>query len=121
MDEGAVVVIAAPLSDLPMIAKKLLELCAFGGRPLHALPVRRPASWDYIDDEFILVAHRRDVRLCMPEEAWFDDAGPIDPLAFATRVCPGAAPKLHVFATARTEGWMCLVGDDSWIAMPSIP
>jgi hypothetical protein len=123
VDEGAVVVIVAREADRPVIADRLLPLC--GPRVSgvsRVLLVRRPASPDITDAEVIIIAHRRDVQPCMPENGvWFDDAGPFDPLAVAEGFCPGAARKAHVFAPARTEGWACLVGDDSWFAMPSIP
>ena len=119
VDEGAVVVIVARETDRTVIENKLLPLC--GPRVsgvLRVLLVRRPASPDITDAEVIIIAHRRDVQPCMPENAWFDDAGPFDPLAVAEALCPGAARKGHVFARAPTEGWRCLIGEKSLFEMP---
>jgi hypothetical protein len=118
--DGAAAIIMARILDVAVIESKLLPLCGFP-RLSRVLLARRPTFPDVTDAEVIITAERGEMRLNSPEdESWLDDAGPIDPLEVAARLCPAASRRLHVFAAAQAEGWSCLVGDDSWAEEPSL-
>jgi hypothetical protein len=120
IEDSAAAIIAARISDVPAIENKLLPLCGFS-RLSRVLLARRPASPDITDAEVIITAQRGEMRLSAPEDdMWLDDAGPIDAVKVAVRLCPAASRRLHVFAPAQTDGWRCLVGDDSWAENPSV-
>jgi len=105
---------------VPVIENKLLPLCGFR-RLSRVLLAQRPTSPDITDAEIIIMAERGKMRLSPPEDGgWLDDAGPIDSLAIAARLCPDASSRLQVFAPAQADGWRCLVGDDSWAEVPSV-
>jgi len=117
---GAAAIIMARMSDVPVIENKLLPLCGFR-RLSRVLLAQRPTSPDITDAEIIIMAERGKMRLSPPEDGgWLDDAGPIDSLAIAARLCPDASSRLQVFAPAQADGWRCLVGDDSWAEVPSV-
>lgn len=120
IDPGAAIIIAARVSDLPVIVNILLPLCG-SSRPSHILLARQPASPDVTDAEVFVTTESTELGLSLPEDGgWLDHAGPIDAPAVAARLCPAASRKLHVFAAAQADGWRCLVGDDSGIEKPSI-
>jgi hypothetical protein len=45
---------------------------------------------------------------------WVDANEPIDPLALAASMYPDAKNRVNVFASARIEGWQCLLASESW-------
>jgi hypothetical protein len=113
-------VVVARECELPVIVDRLLPLCGFA-RPSRVLLARQPKSPDVTDAEIVIVAERGKVRLDLPRDGvWLDEAGTINPSAIAARLYPDAARKLHVFATARMEGWTSMIGDDSWAEEPSL-
>ena len=71
------------------------------------------------DAEVLITAERGEMQLS-PSEAWLNDAERIDAPTMAARLYPLTSRRLHVFAAAHTDGWHCLVGNDSWVEEPSI-
>jgi hypothetical protein len=120
IEHSAAVVIVARISDMPLLANVLLPLCGFP-RLSRVLLARQPTSPDVTEAEIFVTAERGEIGLSAPEDArWLDDADPIDSAAIAARLFPAASRRLHVFASAQTAGWRCLVGDDSWAEEPSL-
>jgi len=118
IEHSAAVVIVARISDMPLLANVLLPLCGFP-RLSRVLLARQPTSPDVTEAEIFVTAGRGEIALSAPEDAkWLDD--PIDSAAIAARLFPAASRRLHVFASAQTTGWCCLVGDDSWAEEPSL-
>jgi hypothetical protein len=116
--ESAGAVIATQIADLSLIENVLLPSCGFS-RLSHVLLVRRPTSLDVTDAEVVITAERGEMQLS-PSEAWLNDAERIDAPTMAARLYPLTSRRLHVFAAAHTDGWHCLVGNDSWVEEPSI-
>jgi hypothetical protein len=120
IEDSAAAIVTARTSDLPVIANVLLPLCGFR-RLSRVLLTQRPTSPDVTDAEIIITAQRGDMRLRPSEDGgWLDHVGSIDPLAIAARLFPATSRRLHVFASAKADGWRCLVGDDSWAEQPSL-
>jgi hypothetical protein len=118
IQESAAAVIAAQIADFPLVGNVILPLCGFQ-RPSGVLLTRRPTSPDISEAEILITAERGGMRLVPPEDGlWLDKAGPADASAIATRLCPDASRKLHVFASAQADGWFCL--SHSWAEMPSV-
>jgi hypothetical protein len=118
--DSAVAVVLAQVGDLPRVAEKLLPLCGFSGF-LHVLLPQRPTRPDLTDIEVIVVATRgRGDLLQIDFDRWPADDGPLDAPSIAARLAPTATDRLHVFATAITDGWTCVVGDDNWVELPSL-
>jgi hypothetical protein len=115
MEEDAAVIIAAHLSDLPIIVTKLLPLLSFE-RPSCVWLAQRPATRDVTDAEIVVIGHRRGANLSMSAvEGWPNEGEPQDILELAGRLFPDVARKLHVFAQAKTDGWLSLSSEDTWI------
>jgi hypothetical protein len=120
IEHSAAAVIAARIFDLPMIVNVLLPLCGFL-RLSRVLLARQPTSPDVTDADVFVTAQRGEIRFSPPEDPrWLDDADPIDSAEIAARLFPATSRRLHVFASAKADGWHCLVGDDSWAEQPSL-
>jgi hypothetical protein len=117
VEEAAAVVIAAKVTDLPVVIERLLPLCGFN-RPKRILLQHQPASPDVIDARVLVIAERGDIAFREPPEIWLDDAA--DSIDVAEKLYE-ASSTLHLFATAKAkkEEWRCVVvGDDSWKKWP---
>jgi hypothetical protein len=118
--ESAAIVIAARISDLPVIADVLLPLAGFK-RPTRVLLAQEPKSLDVTDAEVFITAER-GVEFNAPE-GWLDDAEPIE---IAEKLYRDASSMLHLFAPAKAkeaearESRCIIVGDDSWLELPSV-
>ncbi len=119
VDGDAAIIVAAPHRDFPVVANKLLDLCGFS-RPSRVLLTRPTTSRDITDAEVIVIAKRGDARLNLPEDGSGDEEGALEPLEAAARLCPDAAHRLHLFASAQTQGWCCVPVDGSWLERPSV-
>jgi hypothetical protein len=119
VEEVAAVVIAAKVTDLPIVIDRLLPLCGFN-RPRRILLRHQPASPDVIDAKVLVSAERGDVAFREPTEVWLEDtAHPID----VAEELYDASSTLHLFATAETkkaadESRCVIVGNDSWKKWP---
>jgi hypothetical protein len=120
VEEVAAVVIAAKVTDLPVVIERLLPLCGFN-RPKRILLLGRPASPDVIDGKVLVTAERGDIAFREPPEVWLDDAA--DPIDVAEGLYE-ASSTLHLFAAAKakkakaSECRCVVVGDDSWQKWP---
>jgi hypothetical protein len=108
----AAVVIFGQVRDLATIQNVLLPLCGFSGRP-RVLLLRRPSSPDVTTAHVVVLADRGGMRLEAIADLW--DAGLVDPIAIATRLAPETIDRLHAFASTKTAGWQCRVGDETWV------
>jgi len=116
---AAAIVIAAKVTDLPVVITRLLPLCDFN-RPKRILLRGQPASPDLVDAKILVTAERGDVAFREPPEIWLDDA--TDPIEVAERLY-GVSSTLHLFATAKAKKaeWRCvIVGDDAWKKLPTV-
>jgi hypothetical protein len=121
VEEMAAVVIAAKVTDLPVVIERLLPLCGFN-RPKRILLARRPESPDVIGAKVLVTAERGDIAFRAPPEIWLDDAD--DPIDVAEKLYGGASSTLHLFAAAKAkkakanERRCVIVGDESWQKLP---
>jgi hypothetical protein len=115
-----VAVVLARIADLPTVAETLLPLCGFNTFSYVLLP-EKPTRPDVTNIEVIVVAERgRGNLFPIYFDRWPADDGPLDARSIAARLAPTASQRLHVFATDSTEGWTCVVGDDSWADLPTV-
>jgi hypothetical protein len=119
--EAAAVIIITRLRELPVMAK-VLPFWGFS-RPPRILLARGPKSPDVTDAEVLIAAERGDIEFNAPED-WPDDA---DPIEIAQRFYRDASSRpLHLFATpeaAKAEAnksRRVIIGDDSWLELPSV-
>jgi hypothetical protein len=114
----AAVVIAAKVTDLPVVIDRLLPLCGFN-RPKHILLRHQPASPDVIDAKVLITAERGDIAFREPPEVWLDAAD--DPVDVAKKLYEGSN-TLQLFAAAKAkkadDARCVMVGDDSWLKWP---
>lgn len=115
----AVAIVAAPHRDFPIVTTRLLELCGFS-RPSRVLLTRQNASRDITDADILVVAKRGAARLDLPGNSWGGEGGVLEPLDVAARLCPDAARRLHLFASAQAQGWCCVRPEESWLERPSV-
>jgi hypothetical protein len=120
VEEAAAVVIAAKVTDLPVVIDRLLPLCGFN-RPKRILLLGQPASPDVIDARVLVTAERGDIAFREPPEIWLDDAA--DSIDVAEKLYE-ASSTLHLFARAKAkrakanECRCVIVGGDSWQKLP---
>jgi hypothetical protein len=118
VQEVAAIVIAAEVTELPVVIERLLPLCGFN-RPKRILLLGRPASPDVIDAKVLVTAERGDIAFREPPKVWLD-AGD-DPIDVAEGLYE-ASNTLHLFAAANTKKTddprRVIVGDDSWQKWP---
>jgi hypothetical protein len=122
VEEVAAVIIAAKVTDLPVVIDRLLPLCGFK-RPKHILLLSQPASPDVIGAKVLVTAERGDIAFRGPSKIWLDDVD--DPIDVAEGLYE-ASSTLHLFATAKAkkakanECRCIIVGDDSWQKLPVV-
>jgi hypothetical protein len=116
--DAAAIVIAAKVTDLPVVIGRLLPLCGFN-RPKRILLRHQPASPDVIDAKVLVTAERGDIAFRDPPEVWLNGAD--DPIDVAEKLYE-ASSTLHLFAAANTkkadDPRRVIVGDDSWQKWP---
>jgi hypothetical protein len=123
LGDAAAVVIAAKVTDLPVVIGRLLPLCGFN-RPKHILLRHQPASPDVVDAKVLVTAERGDIAFREPPEIWLDDAD--DPIDVAEKLYDDASSTLLLFATAKAkkakanECRCVIVGDNSWQKWPVV-
>jgi hypothetical protein len=118
VSEDAVAIVLARISDLSVIKDKLLAGCGFDA-PWRVFLLRNPLKPDVTDEEIVVLAERTPKdRLLYSEFSWLADDEAADANALADRLVPSAANKVHVFASARHEGWDCLIGEANWDQTP---
>ena len=110
----AVAITIARLLDLPIVANEFLSHCGFD-RPSRIILAQDPNGRDVTNAEIVIVAVRGQPRFDLPEDfAWPSIGESIDANSIVARLVPDAVNKLHVFASAETEGWSSIVGDANW-------
>jgi hypothetical protein len=118
-DEAAVV-IAAKVTDLPVVIDRLLPLCGFN-RPKRILLLGQPTTPDVIGAKILVIAERGDIAFREPPEVWLDNAA--DPVDVAEGLYE-ASSTLHLFATAKAkkadDSRCVIVGNDSWKKVPVV-
>ena len=79
-------------------------------RVSHVLLPHMPDDPNVTDATVVVVgeaAAATDTDLCAPE--WFSPGEPLDVHTLADRLVPNAKNRLHLFASAETEGWCSLI------------
>ncbi len=110
----AVAITIARLLDLPIVANEFLSHCGFE-QPSRIILAQDPNGRDVTNAEIVIVAVRGQPRFDLPEDfAWPSIGEPIDANSIVARLVPDAVNKLHVFASAETEGWSSIVGEANW-------
>jgi hypothetical protein len=111
---GAVGIVVARLVDLPVIENKLLPGCGFDGIARVFL-LRDPIDPDVTDAQVIVVATRgqRDIE-DLASFQWLPEVEPLDAVALALRLVPDAKSRLHLFASAESDGWNSIIGEANW-------
>lgn len=113
--DDAVMIVLSKLSDFPTIENYLLPGCGFGSASARAFLVHTPNSPEVTDATLIVVAQRgSEDRANIAEIGWLLPGEAFDPFALAYRLVPGARSKLNLFASADTEGWHSIIGDENW-------
>jgi hypothetical protein len=119
VEDAAAVVIAATITDLPVVIGRLLSLCGFN-RPKRILLRHQPTSPDVVNSKVLVTAERGDIAFREPPEIWLDGAD--DPIDVAEELYE-ASSTLQLFATAKAkkEDSNCVVvGNDSWKKLPRV-
>ena len=111
---GAVGIVIARLVDLPVIENKLLPGCGFDGFAQGFL-LRDPIDPDVTDAQVIVVTMRgrRGIE-GLASFQWLPDGEPLDAVALASCLMPDAKTRLHLFASARFDGWSSTIGEANW-------
>jgi hypothetical protein len=109
----AVAVVVAQLSDIPTIENKLLPRWGFD-RIARVLLLRQPSQPDVSRAEVVVVAVREGWAEDQVGIDWLRDDEALDPIRLASRLMPDANSRLHLFASAQTDGWCSIVGDENW-------
>jgi hypothetical protein len=116
--DAAAVVIAAKITDLPVVIDRLLPLCGFN-RPKRILILGQPASPDVIGAKVLVTAERGDIAFRELPGVWLDDAD--EPIEIAQKLYD-ASSTLHLFAAAKAkkadDSRCVIVGDDCWQKWP---
>jgi hypothetical protein len=109
--EQAVAIVIARITDLPVIENKLLA----GFAVSQILLLRDPIDPDVTQAQVAVIAvrGRRDDKL-ITNFRWLPHGEPLDAISLAEQLVPKAKNKLHLFATAETEGWCSIVGETNW-------
>jgi hypothetical protein len=119
VNDDAALVVAARECELPVVVNKLLDLCGFD-RPCDILLVQPVTSRKITEAEILVIAKRGRARVDLPEGAWLGDKHALQPLEVAGQLCPDANRRLHLFASAQSQGWCCVPSDDAWLERPSV-
>jgi hypothetical protein len=123
LGDTAAVVIAAKVTDLPVVLDRLLLLCGFN-RPKRILLRGQPASPEVIDAKILVTAERGAIAFREPPGVWLDEAA--DPIDIAESLYEDASSMLHLFAAlkakkTKADDCRCVVvGDDSWQKLPVV-
>jgi hypothetical protein len=116
---SAAIVVATRLSNQPVVVEKLIPLCGFSPQ-CRVVLTRRPAAPDVTDAEVLITASRGELQVRpMDDDQWNGD-GSTDVAATAARLYPDAEPRLHVFASAPSDGWHSIIGANSWTRQPDV-
>jgi hypothetical protein len=118
-------VVVTSVSDLTTITTKLLPISGFSDFS-NILLTREPETAD-ITDATVLVISKKGAKLkphFPKNEPWFeignDRVSQTDAVRIAETVFPSLGRRLHVFAEHASDGWQALIGDRSWIELPSL-
>jgi hypothetical protein len=114
VSKHAIGIAIARLVDLPVIENKLLPGCGFDSRA-QVLLIKDPADPDVTDAQVIVVATRgqRDIE-DLASFQWLPDGERLDAVALASRLVPDAKSRLHLFASAESDGWNSIIGEANW-------
>ena len=118
-------VVLTSVSDLTTITTKLLPISGFSDF-LNILLTHEPEAAD-ITDATVLVISKKGEKLkphFPKNEPWFeignDRVSQTDVVSITETIFPSLSKRLHVFAEHASDGWQALIGDRSWIELPSL-
>jgi hypothetical protein len=115
-DAGLVGIV--PILMLSTFEHALMPLLGFGG--IQKLFLESSANNSEITDlNVIVVAWRGNFR-SQPLTTFPTDLGHYDVLALADMFFPDSTIRCQLFARARTDGWLTLIGDENWNEKPSV-
>ena len=112
--DNAVLLVIAPLSALPVITDKLLSGCGFVGIRPRVLLTSCPGVPEVTDALSLVVVERTKDRVRISDFNWLSNSEPVDSLAIASRLAPGAENTLVLFASEARDDCDTLVGDANW-------
>ena len=114
ISKDAVGIAVARLVDLPIIENKLFPGCGFASI-LRVLLPQCPAEPDVTDAQVVIIAARgqRDWS-DFATFRWLADGESLDAVSMASRLVPYAKNRLHLFATAQSDGWNSIIGEANW-------
>jgi hypothetical protein len=114
ISERAAVVVTADLTDLPIIAGKLLPCCGFK-RISRVFLTHPPKNAEVTNAKIVIAAERGSKEPILAGfDIWSADPGEIVPNLLATQLHAAADKKLHAFASEPSEGWASIIGDSNW-------
>lgn len=114
VSEDAIGVAIARLVDLPVIENKLLPGCGFASIS-RVLILQQPADPVVTNAQVVVIATRgaRDSS-DLADFQWLTGGASLDNVSLANRLVPDAENKLHLFATAESDGWNSIIGEANW-------
>jgi hypothetical protein len=112
--DDAIAIVVARLIDFPIVATRLLPHCGFDG-VARVMLARDFLVRDVTNAQVVIIGLRGRKPFQLPKDfVWPGNDQPIDAVSIAARVEPGAANRLHVFASHETEGWISVIGGKNW-------
>jgi hypothetical protein len=110
----AAAMVIASLADFPTIANRLLPSCGFENIS-HVFLVREPVDADVTGAQVIVIVERgRRHGDHIPDFQWLPEGESLDAGSLASRLVPSAKNKLHLFASAQSDGWCSILGEANW-------
>jgi hypothetical protein len=114
VSKDAIGIAIARLVDLPTIENKLFPGCGFASISRVLIP-QQPADPDVTNTQVVVIATRGQRNSSdLAEFHWLAGAASIDPVSLASRLVPDAENRLHLFATAESDGWNSIIGEANW-------
>jgi hypothetical protein len=114
VSKDAIGIAIARLVDLPTIENKLFPGCGFASISRVLIP-QQPADPDVTNTQVVVIATRGQRNSGdLPKFQWVAGAASIDPASLASRLVPDAENRLHLFATAESDGWNSIIGEANW-------
>lgn len=116
---GGAVLVQARVYDLPVIVNKFLPIC--GVELSQVLLVSSADDRDITKMEVVVIAVREGLKAKLFTDgiaAQF--AGSFQLVALAESMFPDAKRKVHVFAAEHTDGWECVLREESWSMEPRV-
>ena len=118
-------VIITSIANLTIVETKLLPLCGFSSIS-HVVLTDEPQSADITDSPIIVFAVKgTKLKPQFPKKGtWFkighERINEVDAIEAAKATFPSLGKRLHVFAERPSDGWSSLIGEKSWVELPSL-